>query len=272
MQGNRLMLIIAVVAGVMATVLAFTYINTARSAIENQEPEPTVRILFVTRDLAANSLIDPVKDLRVDTIGALTSPGLARSAVKEDEREALLNKPINAPIPAGSPLLYSHLAPITDINLAPGARAMSIDVNQANLMGGILVPGDRVDIVVSYRRSQTPPEMPYVDPNNPEAALSALMSQAMVQSTVPSDWEAEEVLSNVRVIAVGEHLSVARQGYMYGGGGGGYGRSSTVTLEVTPQQALDLIRSTAGFSNPITLLLRPSETGVVGDDRLLQEE
>ena len=65
------------------------------------------------------------------------------------------------------------------------------------------------------------------------------MGQVLGQApTVPSDWEAEEVLSNVRVIAVGEMLTVSRQAQMFGMSGlDGGGGSSTVTLEVTSQQA-----------------------------------
>ena len=64
---------------------------------------------------------------------------------------------------------------------------------------------------------------------------------------VPSDWEVEEVLTNIRVIAIGSQLTFSRQAQMFGvAGGGGGGGSSTVTLEVTSDQAKALIRATAG--------------------------
>ena len=59
MHGNRLMLVIAIVAGILATILAFTYINAATSAAEEQEPEPQVSVLFVVNDLPANHALDP---------------------------------------------------------------------------------------------------------------------------------------------------------------------------------------------------------------------
>ena len=67
MGGNRLMLIVAIVAGALAMVLAFTYINAATKAAE--EPEQQVPLLFVIDDLPANHLIDPAKDLRIDRVG-----------------------------------------------------------------------------------------------------------------------------------------------------------------------------------------------------------
>jgi Flp pilus assembly protein CpaB len=262
MQGNRLMLIIAIVAGVMATILAFAYINSATSAAEEREPEPRVSVLFVVNDLPANHALDPDADLRVDTVGAITSPGLARSAVKADERASLRGLRIGSPLPAGVPLLYSHLESIADIDLGQGMRAMAIDVRAANLMGGILVPGDRVDIIVSYRRPVEPVDMPEFDVENPQAGLSAMMGQVLSQAGggVPSDWEAEEVLTNIRVIAIGSQLTFSRQAQMFGVAGGGGGGSSTVTLEVSPDQAKALIRSSAGGGNPLTLLLRPPHT------------
>lgn len=258
MQGNRLMLIIAVVAGVMATVLAFTYINSATSAAEAVEPEPQVSVLFALNDLGANQQINPETDLRVDTVPL--SSGLARSAVKADERDSLRGQRLSSPLPAGVPLLYSHLAPVTDIDLAQGSRAMAIDVDAANLMGGILVPGDRVDIIVSYRKPQELPDLSGISMDDPQAAMGAIMSQVLQQSGVPSDWEAEEVLTNIRVIAIGQQLTVSRQAYMFGVAATGRGGSSTVTLEVTLEQAKALIRATAGGTNPIALLLRPVGT------------
>ena len=259
MQNNRLMLIVALVAGVMATVLAFTYIRTARAALEDEEPEQTVEVLFVVTDLAANHVIDSEGDLRVGRVGVETAPGLARGAVKASERNAVHGLRINAPLPAGVPLLYSNLTTIQDIELAPGSRAMAITVDSANMMGGILVPGDRVDIIVSYRREKEM-EVPDFDPQNPQASMGAMMGQVLGQSsTVPSDWEAEEVLSDIRVIAVGQLLTASRQAQMFGMSGLG-GGGSTVTLEVTSQQARELIKATAGGSNPLTLLLRPTDS------------
>jgi Flp pilus assembly protein CpaB len=272
MQGNRLMLIIAVVAGVMATVLAFTYINSATSAFEEQEPEPQVGVLFVVNNLPANHALNPDTDLRVDTVGATTSPGLVRSAIKAEERESVRGLHISSPLPAGVPLLYSPIAPIVELELEPGMRAMAIDVSGANLMGGILVPGDHVDIIVSYKKASEAGAVPEFDMEDPGAAIASMMGQVMGgQGGVPSNWEAEEVLTNIRIIAIGEQLTVSRQAHMFGVAGGSGTGSSTITLEVSSDQAKDLIRATAGGGNPITLLLRPPESPAAGGGGSLQE-
>jgi Flp pilus assembly protein CpaB len=47
---------------------------------------------------------------------------------------------------------------------------------------------------------------------------------------------------------------------MFGMGGGGKG--STITLELSPQNALELIRAQANGKNPLTLMLRPGDASV----------
>ena len=256
MPSSRLMLLIAVTAGILATILAFTYIN---SATGKQEPEPTASVLFVSDDLPANHMLDPDSDVQSDKIGTLSSPGLIRAAVKADEREAIRGRRINGPLAAGSPLLYSHLTVIEDIKLAPGTRAMSISVGAESMLGGMLVPGDHVDIIVSHRAEPQAlgDDAPDFDVSDPQAAIGAAFAQAFSQSTHPDRWEAREVLADVRVIAIGDQLNRSRQQLLYGLGGGE--DSGVVTIEVTTDQALELIRSMGGGRNPLTLLLRPPQ-------------
>jgi Flp pilus assembly protein CpaB len=263
---DRLMLFVAVVAGLVATVLTFVYIDSTTSE-DDAAPVRTLEVLFTINDIPANSSIDADADLRVETINIEATPGIARGAVKVTDRAAVDGRPISAPIPAGVPLLYSHLTPVQDVDLGAGMRAIAISVSRENLMGGILVPGDRVDIVVSYEAPKAPPAAPApTGGDDPEAMVANMMGGLMGQlgdmggSSVPSDWVAEEVLSNIRVIAVGSALSGSRQSQMFGMGGGGKG--STITLELSPQNALELIRAQANGKNPLTLMLRPGDASV----------
>lgn len=269
MQSNRLMLIIAVVAGVMATLLAFTYIRSATSALEAPQTEAMVSVLFVTRDLPANHEINPETDVRAQNVGASSAEAVARGAVKADELEALRGRRIGSPLPAGMPLLYSYLAEIRDLELAPGMRAMTLPVK--GVTGELIVPDDRIDIIRAYQRPRAadspPPPPPEYDAANPDAAVGAMMSQIMAQSTAafrptspnPEDWVAEVALSNVRVIAVGAELSRSRQ-QLFGGQSSRRGRGGDVTVEVTLDQALELVRDIAA-GNEFIIVLRPPAEG-----------
>ena len=261
MQSNRFMAIIAAVAGLVATGLAFAYI---KSSTVGNEAEPMVPVLFVTMDLPANHVINPDTDLKSEPVGVISAPGLAQSAIKTDELEALRGRRISAPLPAGVPLMYSHLAAIQDIHLAPGKRAMTISVGREGTLGGILVPGDHVDIIVSYeveaeRRDASGPGANVADVNfgSPEATLSAILSQITQRSSNPGRWEAREILQDVRVIAVGNRLNMSRQQLVFGKSAGLPSTASAVTIEVSSQEAMELIKATAGGANPVTLLLRP---------------
>ena len=263
---DRLMLLVAVVAGLVATALAFVYLDAAAADAEDIAPPKTMQVLFTLNDLPANAVIDAARDLRVETINIDATPGIARGAVKASDRNAVDGRPISSPVPAGMPLLYSHLTQIQDVDLGPGMRAMAITVDRENLMGGILVPGDHVDLVISYQREEPPKEAANMADVGPEAAISDMMSQVMGQlgqmggSSVPSKWVSEIVLSNVRIIAVGTALSGSRQAQMYGMSTAGGRGGSTVTLELSADQALELIRVQANGKNPLTLLLRPEDT------------
>lgn len=275
MQGNRLMLIVAVVAGVVATVLAFLYIGSKTRAIEANSGEPTVELLFALNDLSANHALIPEEDLHARPVGEHSAPGLVASAVKADELESVRSKFINAPIPAGGPLLYSHLASIDDIELGPGMRAMGVNVDEQATLGGILIPGDRIDILVSYKLKD-PTEaaiMPSPDASDPMALVGAMMGQFVKESIAPEKWQVETVLEDVRVLAINDRLNLSRQQHLFGMDTGmegreGLGGKSVVTLELMPDQARNLLRAQAGGGNPLTFLLRPAigpEDGVIGE-------
>ena len=273
------MLLVSVVAGLVATVLAFLYIDSATSEVTEIEPPRTVEVLYTVTDLSTDEPIDAAVDLRVESVNVDDSPGLARNAVKSSERDAVDGRPISLPVPAGSPLMYSYLTPVKDVELSPGMRALAISVSAENLMGGLLVPGDRVDILVSYELiielEEEEPAAESAEPdyvNDPNAAISNMMTQMMGSlgggaGLRATEWYTEEVLSDVRVIAVGSSLSGSRQAQMFGLSSSS--RDSTITVELSTEDAKELIRAQANGRNPLTLLLRPEDTSTEGGNRVL---
>jgi Flp pilus assembly protein CpaB len=140
----------------------------------------------------------------------------------------------------------------------------------------MLVPGDHVDIMVTYQIArEAEPAAPEIDMSDPQAVLGAAFARTFAQPTDPSRWEVREVLANVRVIAIGGDLQRSRQQMLFGLSAE-RPVEGVVTIEVTPEQALDLIRATAGGANPLTLLLRPPATqrggAGAGDGGVIEEE
>lgn len=266
MRGNWIMMLVAIVAGVVATGLAFVYLQSEGAAARSEQVEPPTTLLMAKRDLPANHILDPDEDLTTVEVPRRTFASFVQMAAKESERESLRGRQITRPIPAGEPILYSHLVSFSELDIAPGMRAMSIPVDRANAMDGILIPGDRIDIVVSYPRPQEEDSMsagtPAYDPNNPQAAIGAIFGQVMSRSMAPNEWQAEEIVSNVRVLAVGQRLTMSRQQLLFGMETGleSVGGATVLTIEVTREQGLALISATAGGQNPITIWMRPSAT------------
>ncbi len=261
MENNKLLLLIAVVAGVFATGLAFTYIQGATSNT-GLPPEPKENVLRVVNDLEANHTIDPDRDLQAMQVpaGSTLAP-FVKTLYKADEKESLRGQRIGMPIPAGTPLQYAHLKPIQDTNLAPGTRALGVRVSNENLMGGLLLPGDRVDVIATYhlpRENKAVGANPTIDPNNPSAAIGAIFSKLADKTAYPDEFKSTEILSNIRIVGIGSSLGGSRQQFLFTGGEGGGSNGSVITLELTPEQAVEMIQAMSASANNITLLLRPN--------------
>ena len=91
--------------------------------------------------------------------------------------------------------------------LKPGYRATSIKINSATGIAGLVFPGDRVDIILTYK----------IDVENATGKKKKETHKA-----------SETFLTNVRVLALGSRLS---------SGGDEPLSAKTVTLEVQPKQA-----------------------------------
>ncbi len=261
---NRITLIVAVVAGIMAMGMAFVYLRSVSgAAAEQPKAEPMTKVVVAKHKLNANHVLQPDQDLDIDMMPSK----FARKNVKASEIDAVRGRRITRPLPAGHPLLHSDLVAIADLDLAPGTVAMSLDVDRAGGLVGILVPGDKVDVVVSHPKPAEKPgrsSLPSnLDPNNTGALVGAVMDSVMSQvGSYSPEWESNIVLSNVEVLAVGTRLNLSRQQMLLSEDRGLRGGGTTVTLQLTREDAIKLIGARGGGSNLITLLLLPKpETG-----------
>ena len=93
--------------------------------------------------------------------------------------------------------------------LAPGARAISVGVDAITGNGGLIWPGDRVDVILTQELGEK----------------DAPLARRFVGETVMND---------VRVVAVDQSIA---QGAVASGDNATGRLARTVTLEVTPQQA-----------------------------------
>ena len=233
----RIILIVAAisVAGVTA-LLVKNYLQSreAEFSVTNKEPKiekvPTVRILVADSDLAAGTVV------REDLLRWQTWPndGLSPEYIVQG-KDGTIDKPtdfsgwaVRRGIATGEPITRHRLlepgtAGFLSGALSPGMRATSISVNAETGAAGFILPGDRVDVLLTQQISQTRGD----EGVNRDKIIS------------------ETVISNVRVLAIDQDFNDIDEQTRVG---------KTVTLELTPKQAESL--AVAKRMGSISLSLR----------------
>jgi len=249
---NRRLLIAAAVTGLIATGLTFVFL--ANHSPEGEEgPANTVLILAAARDLSPDSTLDPDADLEELKVPA-TMGDFIRRCLRPQERSLIKGRRVVRPVPAGTPLTFADLM-AAEIELKGDRRALSLAVNGANGLPGLLAPGQWVKIVATRAVKAAAPAAP-IDPKDPAALLHALSAGA-VES--PQEWVAEFVPSAddmFRVIAVGGRLVAMPDLVMRDGDSEDRG-ANVVTIEVTEDQARAILARSGGGRAALTLILCP---------------
>ncbi len=176
-----------------------------------------VAILVAARPLQAGRLLEPSDLAAADRAQTAVPRGATRDTPAA--RSGLIGAMIRHPIVAGQAILpldvmrpgdHGFLAAV----LAPGMRAVTVGVDAISGSAGLIWPGDRVDLV---------------------------LTQEIADASLPlgKRLAAETVLTDVRVIAIDQHLV---EGANPNGLAADLNR--TVTLEVTPREAEDVAVAT----------------------------
>jgi pilus assembly protein CpaB len=179
---------------------------------EAPPPPPTIDILAAARSLPAGTLMRDEDFAKRSVPTADVPEGVVKDTT--EQRAELRGALLRHYLEAGSMLMQGDILHPRDRGflaavLAPGARAISIGVDAVTGNGGLIWPGDRVDVILTQQLDlkDAPPAKRVVG---------------------------EIVLSDVRVVAVDQ--SIAQSAVASGENTTGR-LARTVTLEVTPQQA-----------------------------------
>jgi pilus assembly protein CpaB len=187
--------------------------KTVTITAEAPPPPLTVDVLVAARGLPAGTLMkdDDFTQRAVPSAtvpqGAVTNSPEARAAL----HGALLRKYLDS----GTVLMAADVLRPRDRGflaavLAPGTRAISVGVDAVTGDGGLIWPGDRVDLILTQELGDK------------DMALAR-------------HFVGETVLNDVRVVAVDQSITQGAVAEPIGNGAGHLAR--TVTLEVTSQQA-----------------------------------
>ena len=209
-------IIIAIVLGLLAVVLTNVYFRQK----EAQLRVATKPVLVAAKQISKGAVIDynmlafkvmPVK---------FTQPGALRS------RQLAVGKTALVPIMPGEQILATKLAtPGAGLTLAgktpPGKRAFTITFDPAAAVGGMIRPGDHVDVLASFSKQQ-------------------------IMLTL---------FQNILVLAVGQQMIPTAEAEKVGKRTATPSKESTITFALTPQEVQ--ILTVAMEHGKIQLTLRP---------------
>ena len=182
-------------------------------------PKPTVQVLTAKRDLPIGTRISPT-DLgwqafpseainaawitggaTPETTGASLRDKAAKTAAlmigDSGPMQAVLGAIVREPLLSGEPVVERKIVKggqggYMSVVLQPGMRAVSVPVNVESGAGGFILPGDRVDVVMSRKLEG--------------AASVGPISIGSASASVA----AETVLQNVRVLAIDQQVQPAK--------------------------------------------------------------
>ncbi len=223
---NRRVLTVVLCALVLSACASYLVYRAVGSRVTAAKSPPSVGLVVAARDLPAGTLIQNV-DLRTvvwfgtPPAGAILTP------------DALRNRAVATSIYAGELVTDNRLAPIGSggglaATIPPGMRACAVKVNEVVGLAGFVVPGMRVDVLITG----LPPGGNALD--GPKVRT---------------------LLQNIQVLSAGENFQKDREGKPE--------QAQVVNLLVTPAQAE--ILSLASNETHIQLVLRnPMDIQVSG--------
>lgn len=264
---NRVMLIVSVVLGVLAMLLGFIYLSTLNTSPEASGEDAlaqqrTVAILQVTRDLPAGHRLSGSADLKSIDVPRDAAAQLVQASVKAVELATVEGRELGLPVAAGQMLSYAHFVQARDIDLAPDRRAYALEISGAEALQGLLMPGDRIDLIILRPKQADPVEQAGIDPSTLTEAQAAQLAQAQLGSIFSQmareiggrdGFDSEIILEDVRVLAVGTRLAGSRLELVTSQREFAQ-RGNMITLDVSIEEALMLAEESA---HQFRVLLRP---------------
>lgn len=231
MSGRGILLVVAIVIAV------FTVISL-RHAMEQPPERPPAeapRVVIARRDLPAGAFVQGEQDLEFGRAPApagdeANAPPAAEALLMEgavalsEFNGAVVRRPLRAGQPVPKPaLMKAGEGGFMSAVLEPGMRAVSIAVNATTGNAGFVSPGDRVDLIVTYRFKNA-------------AAPSAGNDETVVSETF---------VHALRVVAVDQMLDNPENKAIL---------AKTVTVECSPREAEQI--AVASEMGKLSLALR----------------
>jgi Flp pilus assembly protein CpaB len=215
-------LIIAMLLGVVAVALMFSYIKKSIDA--KTAGWDMASVLVAAEDLPAGVT------LSAQNTAARSYPSkyVSDRTIEPSQAQLVIGSELLTPAEKGKPILWTDVKPPTEVrnglsaDLQPGTRAVTIPVTQLSSFDGMLRPGMRVDVLWTGEESfftPPPPPAPAAEDKAPAQAPDAASVQAQM-SSMQRKGEAQAaagkarktllLLQDVPVVAIGDQRNAAR--------------------------------------------------------------
>lgn len=215
----RILVLLVVAAAVAAGSGYYIYAGSrgpAQQPVEAVAETPQRTVFVPLRDLAAGSILKPEHLGRMPVEKGATTPEMILADAAGEA--ALVGSVARQPLPKGLPIARSAVVQPGDRGflaavLPQGKRAISIPITEVAGVSGLILPGDRVDIILTYA-----------------------LAGAAIDAT--RDVRASEtVLTNIRVLALDQRLGQTRTGTDGAPLADAPPIARTATLQVSPREA-----------------------------------
>lgn len=222
---NRRILIIVSCALILSACASYLVYRAVGTRVSAGRPASTTRLMVAARDLVTGTLIHDHDLKTAEWLGPLPKGAMLKP-------DTFLNRGVSSPIFEGEPVTENRLSPTGSGGglaaiIPPGMRACAVKVNDVVGVAGFVVPGMRVDVLITG----LPPGGSALD--GPKART---------------------LLQNIEVLSAGTNFQKDQEGKPE--------QAQVVNLLVTPAQAE--ILSLASNETRIQLILRnPMDTQIV---------
>jgi len=150
---NRKALLIAVVSAVIGLLLLLLYQRRFENEAAGGRQVP---VLYAAQDFAPG---EPISEAKLG-IRSIPEAYLEDRHIRRSELRRVIGIHVSAPVRANQALLWSDLATGSDVRrdlsslVRPNMRAVTIRADLSSTFGGLLRPGDRVDVLTSMARTE----------------------------------------------------------------------------------------------------------------------
>ena len=218
-------LIIAMLLGVVAVALMFSYIKKSIDA--KTSGWDMASVLVAAEDLPAGTV------LTAQNTAARSYPSkyVSDRTIEPSQAQLVIGSELLTPAERGKPILWTDVKPLTEVrnglsaDLQPGTRAVTIPVTQLSSFDGMLRPGMRVDVLWTGEESFfTPPPPPEPAPGaegeagkgkpadaaSVQAQMVAMQNKGAAQAAAGKARKTLLLLQDVPVVAIGDQRNAAR--------------------------------------------------------------